>query len=78
MLYILSKLFKSAEDWFNSTVPACISGNNFKLLLATIEQFNFETLLKYSFNSTLNLMYWAYKPCQSEFSVSKEKGHFTL
>lgn len=40
MLYILSKLFKSAEHWFNSTAPACVSGNNFKLLLATIEQFN--------------------------------------
>lgn len=50
------------------------------LLLAIIEQLNFKTLkiLKGGFNTTLNLIYWAYKPCLSEFCVSKEKGHLTI
>lgn len=64
----LKSFLKSAKHEFNPTAPAGVNGNNFKLLLASIEQFNFETLkiLKYGFNTTLHLIYWAYKPCRSE------------
>lgn len=48
--------------------------NNLKLLLATREWPNFETQRKFKYY----IKFKAYKPCQSEFSVSKEKEHFTI